>query len=311
MTWALVGFLLAIRGVIANDSISFFGTFIAANEKVHWGWLWATMSTVMLGVLWYGWGAYSGDISYGRLESIPYREVRWWHATAPLVLLLLTQWKIPASTSFLVLSAFASGQVLQEMFTKSFLGYVVAATVGYFLWRVLAQWLNEDASTGGRHGLSWKIGLWISTAFLWSTWLMHDLANIAVFLPRQVPLGWMFAISIVFVLGLAWTFRERGGKIQEIVINKHSVRYVRSATIINIIYATTLIGFKELSSIPMSTTFVFIGLLCGRELAIARTRSDHTLKLAFPIVATDFGRLMMGAFVSALVFLAISWLVGE
>ena len=46
------------------------------------------------------------------------------------------------------------------------------------------------------------------------------MANIAVFLPRQIPWDLMILISIVFVVGLGWMFRERGGKIQNIVLEK-------------------------------------------------------------------------------------------
>ena len=45
---------------------------------------------------------------------------------------------------------------------------------------------------------------------------------------------------------------------------------MRSATIIDFTYALILWYFKQYNDIPMSTTWVFVGLLCGRELAIYR-----------------------------------------
>ena len=44
---------------------------------------------------------YGGDISYGRLNKIPFAEVQWYHALAPGVLLLLTRLGVPVSKSFL------------------------------------------------------------------------------------------------------------------------------------------------------------------------------------------------------------------
>ena len=85
----------------------------------------------------------------------------------------------------------------------------------------------------------------------------------------------MVAISAVFVAGLWWMFREGGGKIQNIVLEKHNTRYVRSATIIDAVYWLILWFFKELNDIPMSTTWVFVGLLCGRELAMATMTGKH------------------------------------
>jgi len=103
--WMAIGFLLAAYSVIANDSVQTLGTWIASNnEKFHWKTLWIAASAVLLWALWYGWTVNGGDISYGRLNKIPWQEVKWYHAMAPALLLLLTRVGVPVSTSFLVLS---------------------------------------------------------------------------------------------------------------------------------------------------------------------------------------------------------------
>ena len=71
----------------------------------------------MIFALAWGWYAYDGDISYGRLTRIPYQEIQWYHV-APAILLLLTRTGIPVSTTFLVLSAFASTVVLENVVKK-------------------------------------------------------------------------------------------------------------------------------------------------------------------------------------------------
>ena len=38
---------------------------------------------------------------------------------------------------------------------------------------------------------------------------------------------------------------------------------------------------KELNDLPMSTTWVFVGLLCGRELAISTMNKDYKFKVCF------------------------------
>ena len=43
---------------------------------------------------------------------------------------------------------------------------------------------------------------------------------------------------------------------------------MRAATVVDFIYACLLYYLKVISTIPISTTWVFIGLLGGRELAI-------------------------------------------
>jgi len=308
--WMAVGFLFAAYSVIANDSVQTLGTWIASNnERVNWKVMWVAASSVLLWALWYGWYMYGGDISYGRLNKIPFQEIQWYHALAPGLLLLLTRIGVPVSTSFLVLSAFASTFVLEKMLMKSMMGYAVAAVAAYALWLGITKILDEDKPVKEEHKKYWRIGQWFTTGFLWWTWLSHDMANIAVFLPRELPVDLMVVISAVFVAGLWWMFREGGGKIQNIVLEKHNTRYVRSATIIDGVYWIILFFFKELNDIPMSTTWVFVGLLCGRELAMATMTGKEKFKVVFPLIGKDFLKMMVGLAASVGAVLAIHYVI--
>ena len=306
--WMWTGFLLAAYSVIANDSIQTLGTWIASNRKVNWKIMWGYASAVLLFAVWYGWWAYDGDISYGRLNKIPFEGVEWYQALAPAVLLLLTRFGVPVSTSFLVLSAFASTLVLQKVLMKSMLGYAVAGVAAYLIWFALTRVIDEGKSIKDSHKKWWSIGQWITTGFLWWTWLSHDMANIAVFMPRQIPVEVMVIISTVFVGGLAWMLQKRGGKIQEIVIQKRNTKYVRSATLIDLFYFVILYIFKEVNDIPMSTTWVFVGLLTGRELAVASFRQKDEIKKVFPMVSRDFLKLMIGLAASVVIVILVQYM---
>ena len=306
--WMWTGFLLAAYSVIANDSIQTLGTWIASNRKVNWKIMWGYASAVLLFAVWYGWWAYDGDISYGRLNKIPFEGVEWYQALAPAVLLLLTRFGIPVSTSFLVLSAFASTLVLQKVLMKSMLGYAVAGVAAYVIWFTLTRVIDEGKSIKDSHKKWWSVGQWITTGFLWRTWLSHDMANIAVFMPRQIPVEVMVIISTVFVGGLAWMLQKRGGKIQEIVIQKRNTKYVRSATLIDLFYFVILYIFKEVNDIPMSTTWVFVGLLTGRELAVASFRQKDEIKKVFPMVSRDFLKLMIGLAASVVIVIIVQYM---
>jgi hypothetical protein len=271
--------------------------------------MWGAASAVLLYTLWYGWYTNGGDISYGRLNKIPFQEIQWYHAMAPGLLLILTRIGVPVSTSFLVLSAFASTFVLEKMLMKSMMGYAVAAVAAYVIWIGVTKLLNEAKPVKEEHKKAWRIAQWVTTGFLWFTWLSHDMANIAVFLPREIPWDLMVMISLVFVLGLGFMFREGGGKIQNIVIEKHNTRYVRSATIIDAVYFLILWFFKELNDIPMSTTWVFVGLLCGRELAMATMTGKEKFKTVFPLVTKDFFKMMIGLGASVGVVLMIHYVI--
>ena len=308
--WMGIGFLFAAYSVIANDSVQTLGTWIASNnQKVNWKIMWGAASAVLIWALWYGWYMYGGDISYGRLNKIPFQEIQWYHAMAPGLLLILTRIGVPVSTSFLVLSAFASTFVLEKMLMKSMMGYAVAAMAAYVIWIGVSKLLDEAKPVKEEHKKYWRIGQWFTTGFLWWTWLSHDMANIAVFLPREIPVDLMIIISVIFVGGLWYMFREGGGKIQNIVLEKHNTRYVRSATIIDGVYWLILFFFKELNDIPMSTTWVFVGLLCGRELAMATVTGKEKFKVVFPLIGKDFFKMMIGLGASVGVVLSIHYII--
>ena len=269
--YGLVGFMLAAYAVIANDSIQTLGTFInSTKDIVSWQKLWFGTVAILVGTLTYGWIAYNGDLSFGRLRHIPYQIPEWYHALAPALLLVLTRFGVPISTSFLVLSVFSTSIVLEKMFMKSVLGYVLATGISFIFWLIVVAIVKKfrirDISEDKQ--AKWRIAQAFSTGFLWFTWIMHDMANITVFLPRPMPL-WMFAfIVVVFISILAHIFSNGGGNIQRIVKTKTNTRFIISATIIDLSCGVFLYAFKELNDIPMSTTWVFVGLLTGREIAI-------------------------------------------
>ena len=120
------------------------------------------------------------------------------------------------------------------MLVKSIVGYGLAAIVAYILWMVLAHFINEKFNTvkkGTR--VYWRTAQWFSTGFLWFSWLSHDMANIAVFLPRELPFEMLLGATGVLIFWLAIIFRSHGGKIQTIVLEKTGSRFIRSATIID------------------------------------------------------------------------------
>ena len=135
LIYTIIGFALAGWSVIANDSVQTLGTFIASKQKwFKWYTLATAASFAMVITVSYGWWINDGDISYGRVTQIPYQKIQWYHAVAPGILLLLTRIGIPVSTTFLVLSAFASTIVLEKMLLKSVVGYGIAAVVAYICW---------------------------------------------------------------------------------------------------------------------------------------------------------------------------------
>ena len=303
--WALVGFMFAVYAVTANDSIQTLGTYISSNADIKWYWMFAFMGSIFVITMLHGFT--NGDPAFGRLDKFVYIEPQWYHAVAPMILVVLTRLKIPVSTTFLVLSVFASSLVMEKMLVKSFMGYAVSFVFAFGSWYLISKYILHEGEKGeDKYNIYWRYAQWITTGWLWTTWLKHDMANIMVFLPRYHPTGnteFEILVIVVMLVGLGFMFWERGGRIQEIVLSKTNTRYVRSATLIDLVYCFVLYFFKELNNIPMSTTFVFMGMLAGRELGIwmegyGITYGKEHKKAIFPMLYTDFLRLMLGLAVS-------------
>ena len=327
--FAILGFILAAYAIVANDAIQTLGTFLSSNAQRPWWVLWIYASTLIISVMGYGFFTLNGDIAFGRLNHIPYpsQGVQWWHAIPPLALLILTRLGIPVSTTFLVLTIFAltggaaSEGILGQMLLKSSLGYLVALLAGgvvyFFVSRAWVMWVHRTRDTAP--GVHWVFLQWLSTAFLWSQWLMQDLANIFVFLPRttqsigevpsvQFDLSVLVFATLVMIILHAWIFATRGGKIQQIVLSKTHTDDIRAATLVDFIYGLILLVFIEINDIPMSTTWVFLGLLAGREVMISYMTGLRSRREALLDVGTDVFRAWIGLAISTLLALGVPWL---
>jgi hypothetical protein len=322
-----VGFMLAAYSVVGNDVIQTLGTFLSSNEKRPWYVLWAFAGSILAAVLILGYsgaGAFLGgdDIAYDRLDKIDIPAVlSWWYLLPPLVLLLITRIGIPVSTTFLILTFF-SYKSLPSMVEKSLMGYVVAFVAGGFIYLLITKltekrFMELPLNKPGDKSLwtnsnFWIVAQWMATAFLWTQWLTQDLANIYVYLAVKNPVTGSpelslptFIFSLVVLVGLlGYIFYSKGGAIQKIVKSKTNTADIRSATFVDLIYGVVLYAFKYDSlglwggKVPMSTTWVFIGLLAGREIAM-RFRLDGKPSMAtLKDVGFDLGKVILGLLIS-------------
>ena len=226
------GFLIAAYAVIANDVIQTLGTFIASNIKIKWWWLWAFASSILTATILYGWYANSGDVSYGRLSQIPLPEsLPWWYLLAPISLLVITRLGIPVSTTFMILSVFSSGQLIEKMILKSIFGYSLAFVAALVLYLVISRKFESKAAIRlmdkKKQRKYWLVAQWFSTGLLWSQWLIQDFANIFVFLPRQLQVSELLVSLVVILLIMAYIFNSKGGKIQQVVNQKSNTQHIR------------------------------------------------------------------------------------
>jgi phosphate/sulfate permease len=309
------GFALAAYSAIANDSIQTIGTFIASNSRTKWYWLWLFMGVIFVGTVTYSWIVFNGDVSYERLQvpgldKAP-EEIVFLQLAAPIVLLVMTRLRMPVSTTFLLLNVFTyeAGTIIGVM-EKSFVGYLLAFVMGIGVWFILEKFIPNYLQ--GKPGAYWMPLQWLISGFLWAVWIMQDAANIAVFLPRQLDVGEFIAFAGFVFLGLGFLFYLKGDRIQDIVNKKTRVTDVRAATIVDLVYAVLLFYFKIHSNMPMSTTWVFIGLLGGREIAIALAKSKKLKKRkarlvrAYRLTISDVSKALIGLIISLILALIIN-----
>lgn len=308
------GFILAAYSAVANDSIQTIGTFIVSNQHRKWYYLWFYIGSIFLITVTYSFVVYQGDVSYQRLQTpgldVAPTSFSFLQLAAPLVLIVLTRMRMPVSTTFLLLTVFStqSSAVLSVM-TKSFTGYALAFVSSILIWTLIKKFVRLKFNN--KPHKIWVIVQWLTSGSLWSVWVMQDAANIAVFLPRSLSVGEFIAFAFFIFSGLGLLFYRKGDRIQKIVSEKTGIADIRSATMVDFVYAIILIYFKQVNQIPISTTWVFLGLLGGRELAISigkkrKKNKSKKIKTTLLIIGRDVLMATIGLLVSLLLAIAIN-----
>lgn len=307
-----LGFLFAGYSAIANDSIQTIGTFIASNSHRKWYYLWLFIGTIFIAAILTSWFLYDGDVSFQRLQSKglsePPTEFGFLQVAAPLILLLLTRLRIPVSTTFMLLTSFSGSLgTITGMLQKSTSGYFLAFTIAISVWFFLAKPLTKLFK--GKAHPGWVVFQWITSGSLWFLWIAQDAANIAVYLPRSLSAVQVGFFCAYIFAGLGLLFYLKGDKIQGIVNEKSNMTDVRSATIIDLVYAAILFWFQNVNTIPMSTTWVFIGLLAGREIGMKVSgfrNGPVKLKKTMRLIGKDVLYVSIGLLVSMILAISVN-----
>jgi len=303
-----LGFLFAAYAAVANDSIQSLGTFIESNSKQKWWILWLFVGTIFLATVSFSWVYFDGDVTYQRLlnpngeTDYPHPEnFSFFQIIAPLVLLVLTRMRMPVSTTFLLLSVFsASSSGITSVILKSLSGYGMAFILSFLIWYFSYNLIKKHFKSRKHHPI-WPIIQWTVSGSLWAVWVMQDGANIAVFLPRQQSLTEFIVFASTIFLGLGFLFYLRGDKIQKVVSEKVRISDVRAATLIDFTYVLLLIYKLFISTVPLSTTWVFLGVIGGREIAVNLARDKdgvrHKVK-SLKMIGKDVGSAFTGLIIS-------------
>ena len=255
-------------------------------------------------------GTPDGDVSHARLSAKGFEKApvkfHFLQVAAAIFLLILTRLRMPVSTTFILLTSFAATtSAVGKVLAKSMSGYVMAFVLGLVFFMIVAKAAKKYFV--GTAKPWWTVAQWITSGLLWATWLTQDAANIAVFLPRKLSGIEVTGFIAVVTIGLGILLYTKGGRIQKIVTEKSVVTDVRFATLIDLIYCVILFYFKLHSSVPMSTTWVFIGLLAGRELGMSLMKTgSHTVLGGLKLAVKDVTYALIGLAVSIAIAVGVN-----
>lgn len=186
-----LGFTLSAYSAVSNDSIQTLGTLFHCTTEFRWWTIWIFLSIVFLATTISSYVLQDHDISFERLRSkgfekdpVSFSQVQ---MIAPVILMFITRIRMPVSTSFLLLGLFAEkSSDFMKVVTKSFLGYGIAFGVCIGFYGILQRWKIKELIVAEDTSMIPYIFEFGASAFLWSSWLMQDMSNIAIYLKRQL-----------------------------------------------------------------------------------------------------------------------------
>lgn len=151
---------------------------------------------------------------------------------------------------------------------------------------------------------------WLASGWLWSQWLIQDLANLFIYLPRHPSGGAMALALAVLCLGVWLLLAESGGAIQAILRRKSDLGTPLASAALSLVYGLILALLAVWGREPLSTTWVFLGLLAGRELALLLQPQPRPLVDLALDLGRDLALAALGLAVSLVVALAVQPLRG-
>ena len=196
-----------------------------------------------------------------------------------------------------------------KLVLNSLSGYVMAFVLALVVYGLLMWILEKKVLRTNQEGTEvknyWFALQWLSTGWLWSQWLVQDMANIYVYLPRQLSFGEMALSALMLCIGLCVLVWIGGGPIQGVLRSKINTNDLRSATVIDFLFGCVLFWKANITQFPLSTTWVFLGLLAGREIAVRIRLKLSDRQPLYKVLGSDLFKAGVGIVVSLIVALAI------
>lgn len=271
------GWLLSIfttYAIMANNCAQTIGMFIATNKNKSKERAIYFLVPVFIITILISWLFYDRQLDFFLLDRITYSDdLSLLLIFLPILLFLLTKYKIPVSATFLIIPIFANKSTIQSMISKTSVSYFVSFVISLIIWRTIyikyKHWI--EVKNEGGVGKIWFILQFISTGIVWAVWIVLSTCNFVVFLPRIFGLKELLLFMSVGVVSTCLILFDNGGEIQEIVDEKSDIN-IKSSVVFNFLFAFVMLFIQYVSKIPITSTWMFLGILAGREFAITVSR---------------------------------------
>lgn len=288
--------------VIANNFVQTVGTFVTSSKNISKLNLFLYLAIIFIFNVLLAWKSYDGRIHRGFLEEIEYKDsIRYSALLIPIILNLLTRFRIPISTTFLTLPLFSKTYNLTNIISKAFSGYFVSFIISFIIWNLVYEKYKKHLKSNDNYEF-WKAIQYISIGVLWYSWLSTCMSSFLVFLPRKFNIRHLILFLFIGILLLVIIAKNGICNMEEIVEEKSDLKNIRSSVIFNITYSILLLVFKFNDRINITTTWLFLGLLDGRELSITNSKatamSGNSYKTCLKKIFRDLYLSIIGIFVS-------------
>ena len=309
--YALLVTFLSIFSVLENSSFQIFGTFLSKSKKEPFYKMFLFIFSMFFATLLVEWSINGGRLDFNRLLKFEYvSEIGLKSILAPLLLLILSYKKIPVSTTFILLSGFATKNTIDSMLAKTATSYIFSFIIGYYVWYVLDKKFHNKISNFNDK----KVNFWnniqlISNVILVVFWIMSNNGNLVVALPRHFSVLDLCIYLLLCSISILYIVLAGGGEMQKSIMNaKNGLDNPKTSSIINIVFSSIILVFQYISPTPIATTWSFIGLLSGREFALSMKKINGVKRITIIKILKDLSVLIYGLIVTLIYIFVLKFI---
>ncbi len=311
-------FMIAVSSytVIGNNYIQTIGSFIVNNKQKSIN-IWIFLSISFIATTLISWFIYEGGVDYLLLKNIEYqKDLDIIIVLIPLLLNIFTKYGIPVSATFLIIPLFGTSNTIHIMITKTITSYFLAFMVSFFIWSFIYKNLtNIIKNTNEEVNKFWNIIEYITTGLVWIAWNILSICVFVVFVDRQFNIYELVIFNLIVIFILYLLINNSGGKIEKIIKEKRGSNNKKTTAIFNLLFAIILLYLQFFSNVPLTTTWVFLGLLAGKELAMTYVESNlfvsgRNMKASLAKIIVDLNKAVIGIVFSLIFVKIILFFVG-